>query len=161
MATDAAPSAADAERRLGETTVGLPTRPDEGLYFIGRIHTPWAKRDACPKRGDPDGPDCRIVVDAIWAEALEGIERHEHLQVLYWMHLARRDLARQRPRSTGQLAGTFALRSPMRPNPIASSRVRLIGRSGTTLIVRGLDCVDGTPLVDLKPERCPAWQPDG
>jgi tRNA (Thr-GGU) A37 N-methylase len=49
--------------------------------------------------------------------------------------------------------GTFALRSPVRPNPIASSIVQLIAIDGTTLKVRGLDCLDGTPLIDLKPER--------
>ena len=69
------------------------------------------------------------------------------------MHLARRDLVRQSPRSDGQTTGTFALRSPVRPNPIASAIVRLVkGRSA--IVVRGLDCVDGTPLIDVKPERC-------
>jgi tRNA (Thr-GGU) A37 N-methylase len=50
--------------------------------------------------------------------------------------------------------GTFALRSPMRPNPIGTSIVNLIGMEGATLLVRGLDCLDGTPLIDLKPARC-------
>ena len=135
----------------------LPGHPDAGLFFIGRIRTPWATRAACPKRGDPDGPDCRIEVDPRWGEALETIERHEALQVLYWMHLARRDLGRQHPRAATQPSGTFALRSPMRPNPIASSTVRLVERRDLVLLVRGLDCVDGTPLVDLKPDRCPMW----
>lgn len=150
-------TATEPERRPGETTVPLPEHPDAGLFFIGRIRTPWTTRAACPKRGDPDGPDCRIEVDPRWGEALEAIERHEALQVLYWMHLARRDLGRQRPRAATQPSGTFALRSPMRPNPIASSTVRLVKRRNLVLLVRGLDCVDGTPLVDLKPERCPMW----
>jgi len=49
--------------------------------------------------------------------------------------------------------GTFTLRSPVRPNPVASSIVQLISIDGTMAQVRGLDCVDGTPLLDLKPER--------
>lgn len=70
------------------------------------------------------------------------------------MHEARRDLLTQSPRG-GATLGTFALRSPVRPNPIALSRVRLEGVEGGTLLVRGLDCLDGTPLVDIKPFRCP------
>jgi tRNA (Thr-GGU) A37 N-methylase len=52
-----------------------------------------------------------------------------------------------------QTTGTFALRSPVRPNPIASSIIQLFAIEGTTLQVRRLDCLDGTPLIDLKPER--------
>lgn len=160
MSTSSATMGEVAERRPGETTLVLPDRPDADLFFIGHIRTPWATRADCPKRGDPGGPPCRIEVDPRWAEALDGIECHEVVQVLYWMHLARRDLARQRPRAATATHGTFALRSPMRPNPIASSAVRLIEREGCTLLVRGLDCVDRTPLIDLKPERCPMWPAD-
>jgi tRNA (adenine37-N6)-methyltransferase len=73
------------------------------------------------------------------------------------MHLARRDLVRQRPKRSDSLFGTFALRSPMRPNPIAASVVALLHVDDDHLLVRGLDCVDGTPLVDIKPVRCPMW----
>jgi tRNA (Thr-GGU) A37 N-methylase len=66
------------------------------------------------------------------------------------MDRARRDLAIQLPRH-GARRGTFALRSPVRPNPIAMSVVRLVGIAGTTLSIVGLDCLDGTPLVDIKP----------
>jgi tRNA (Thr-GGU) A37 N-methylase len=69
------------------------------------------------------------------------------------MHEARRDLVLQTPRGSGVLSGTFALRSPVRPNPIASSVVVVTERSGNVLKVRGLDCMDGTPLIDLKPDR--------
>jgi tRNA-Thr(GGU) m(6)t(6)A37 methyltransferase TsaA len=90
-----------------------------------------------------------------WVAALEGIEASQHLQVFYWLHQARRDLVQQSPQRDGQTHGTFALRSPLRPNPIGSSLVRLVRRDGPVLEVRGLDCVDGTPLLDLKPEVCP------
>jgi tRNA-Thr(GGU) m(6)t(6)A37 methyltransferase TsaA len=138
--------------RPGESAVELPSATDAGLFFIGVIHTPWKSRRECPKRGDPQGPLCTIDIDKRWQKALAGITSHKRIQVLYWMDQARRDLVLQTPfqRST---MGTFALRSPVRPNPIASSMVDLIGISGNTLQVRGLDCVDGTPLLDLKPEH--------
>jgi len=71
------------------------------------------------------------------------------------MHLARRDLVRQLPHRAKLAKGTFALRSPVRPNAIASAVVELIGIDGGKLVVRGLDCLDGTPLLDIKPEYCP------
>jgi tRNA-Thr(GGU) m(6)t(6)A37 methyltransferase TsaA len=139
--------------RPGEIAVPLPERADVGVYFIGRIRTPWHTKRECPRRGDPTGPICTIEVDERWREALTGIEAHPRVQVLYWMHEARRDLVVQRPGSKGQTHSTFALRSPVRPNPIASSVVALVERNGIVLTVRGLDCLDGTPLIDLKPER--------
>ena len=139
--------------RPGEVAITLPAQTDAGVYFIGTIHTPWRVRGECPKRGDPDGPICSIVVDERWREALTRIAEHRRIQVLYWMHRARRDLVLQTPFRTGQTTGTFALRSPVRPNPIAASVVDLLAVEGTTLQVRGLDCLDGTPLIDLKPER--------
>ena len=153
-------SVAASDIRLGERRVDLPERGDAHVYFIGSIHTPWRDRRECPRRGDPAGPLCRIVVDERWLAALDGIENAATLDVMYWMHLAGRDLVHQNPKEQGKLFGTFALRSPMRPNPIAVSTVVLIDRQGGTLLVRGLDCVDGTPLLDIKPCRCPMWPPN-
>ena len=70
------------------------------------------------------------------------------------MHQARRDLVQQSPKSNGETAGAFALRSPVRPNPIATALCELVAVEEGAVLVRGLDCVDGTPLVDLKPDRC-------
>src|SRR5436190_16106129 len=78
--------------------------------------------------------------------------RRSRCQVLYWMNRAHRDLVVQTPFSTMHTIGTFALRSPVRPNPGASSIVELMAIDGTTLQVRGLDSLDGKPLIDLKPE---------
>lgn len=141
------------EIRAGEVAVDGPTDVDAGLVFIGTIRTPWTSRLETPRQGRPDGPACRIEVFDPWVEALDGIERFERIEVLYWLHLSRRDLVRQSPRNDGSTRGTFALRSPVRPNPIATSVVVLESRQGAVLTVRGLDCVDGTPLLDLKPER--------
>ena len=150
------PTEAALEPRAGEVAVAPPEQTDAGVYFIGTIHTPWRSRGECPKRGSLDGPICTIAVDERWRAALTGLAEHQRIQVLYWMHQARRDLVLQTPLRTGQTTGTFALRSPVRPNPIASSIVELVAIEGTVLQVRGLDCLDGTPLIDLKPDRATA-----
>lgn len=137
--------------RADEVAVSLPEAFDAGIYFIGRIRTPWTRREACPKNARESDAVCAIEVEARWQAALQDIESCSHLVVLYWMHEARRDLVLQVPRHYGQRRGSFALRSPVRPNPIALSVVQLLGRDGPRLSVRGLDCLDGTPLVDLKP----------
>jgi tRNA (adenine37-N6)-methyltransferase len=149
-------SESETELREGEVAVTLPLQGDAFVYFIGAIHTPWRTRRECPKRGSLDGPVCSIVVDERWRDALTDLAAYKRIQVLYWMHHARRDLVRQTPFSSMLTTGTFALRSPVRPNPIASSTVQLIAIDGTALQVRGLDCLDGTPLIDLKPEHTAA-----
>ena len=143
---------AEDELRPGEAAAALPASTDAGIYFIGIIHTPWRRRRDCPKRGSFDGPLCSIVVDERWRAGLGGLARRRRIQVLYWMHQARRDLVLQAPSGAGTTTGTFALRSPVRPNPIASAIVELVEIDGAILWVRGLDCLDGTPLLDLKPE---------
>ena len=143
------------EIRRNERTVDPGEADDARLRFIGTIRTPWPDRDACPRQGSHEGPECRLIVDALWHPALEGLERCETIEVLYWLNRARRDLVSQSPRDDGETIGTFRLRSPNRPNPIGTSIVRLVGIDDGVLTVRGLDCIDGTPLLDLKPDRCP------
>jgi tRNA-Thr(GGU) m(6)t(6)A37 methyltransferase TsaA len=141
------------EIRDGEASVLPPPATDAGLVFIGRIHTPWTDRLTCPRQGRLDGPTCRIEVFEPWVAALDGIEEFERLEVLYWLHESRRDLVRQSPRNDGLARGTFSLRTPVRPNPIGTQIVRLVSVEGATVSVRGLDCLDGTPLLDIKPDR--------
>ena len=138
--------------RPGEIEGGDPDRADASLTFIGRIRTPFATRADCPHRGRSDGPECRIEVHAPWRPALRGLAAGDRIEVLYWMHLARRDLLVQVPKGR-TASGTFALRSPNRPNPIATSVVEVVASDEAGLTVRGLDCMDGTPLLDLKPAR--------
>lgn len=142
------------ELRPNETSVALDPPMDAVLRFIGTIRTPWTDREDCPRQGRPDGPECRIEVAPRWQDALEGLDAYERVEVLYWLDRSRRDLTRQSPRGDGRTVGTFALRSPVRPNPIGTSVVRLLRIEDGTLFVRGLDCLDGTPLIDLKPDRC-------
>jgi tRNA-Thr(GGU) m(6)t(6)A37 methyltransferase TsaA len=137
--------------REGEIAVELPPSFDASLYYIGRIRTPWKRREDCPKNPRETDAECTIVFDPRWVEGLSGLETVSHVVVLYWMDRARRDLVLQSPRHYAERRGTFALRSPVRPNPIAVSIARLVRIEGNTLTVVGLDCVDDTPLLDLKP----------
>ena len=125
------------EIRTNERVVTPPEAVDAGLEFIGRIHKPWTERRMAPRQGRPDGP-----------------VSFSHVEVIYWLHLSRRDLVLQSPADDGTVRGTFALRSPVRPNPLGTSMVDLVGIEGGNVLVRGLDCLDGTPLLDLKPDRC-------
>jgi tRNA-Thr(GGU) m(6)t(6)A37 methyltransferase TsaA len=142
------------EVRRNEVAVDAPKSFDAGITFVGIIRTPWTSRLDCPRQGQVDGPVCRIEVCEPWVAALDGIEAFERIEVLYWLHESRRDLVRQSPADDGSTRGTFALRSPVRPNPIGTALVTLVARQGATLSVRGLDCLDKTPLIDLKPDRC-------
>jgi tRNA-Thr(GGU) m(6)t(6)A37 methyltransferase TsaA len=141
----------DFGEREGERGVALPERFDAGLYFIGRIATPWRNRKDCPKNGAESDAICTIELDSRYADGLKDLETATHVIVLYWMDHAPRHLVLQKPRHYGETRGVFALRSPARPNPIALSVAELIAIEGARLTVRGLDCLDGTPLLDLKP----------
>jgi tRNA-Thr(GGU) m(6)t(6)A37 methyltransferase TsaA len=136
--------------RESEVAVALPDRFDAHLYFIGRVRTPWTRREQCPKNARESDAVCTLEIDPRFAAALTGVETCTHLIVLYWMDKSQRDLVMQKPRN-GELRGTFALRSPARPNPIAASVARLVEVDGTRLSVVGIDCLDGTPLIDIKP----------
>ena len=141
------------EIRASEQAVDMPPATDAGLVFIGRITTPWTSRLVAPRQGRPDGPLCRIEVFDPWVPALDGLEDYSRIEVLYWLHLSRRDLIRQSPANDAVSRGTFSLRTPVRPNPIGTSIASLVAIKGPVVLVRGLDCLDGTPLLDLKPDR--------
>jgi tRNA-Thr(GGU) m(6)t(6)A37 methyltransferase TsaA len=95
-----------------------------------------------------------IVINKDLAEALDDLDGFSHIIVLWWIHRSRR-LAPVKVRPKGdpenKLTGVFATRSPDRPNPIGKSTVRLMERRGNVLKVRGLDAIDGTPVLDIKP----------
>lgn len=137
--------------RDGEVAVDLPAKADAGLYYIGRIRTPWKARKDCPKNARESEAVCTVEVDEKWAAGLKDVATCSHIIVLYWMDKSPRNLVLQVPAHYGVQRGTFALRSPARPNPIAMSVVKLLRIEGSTLSVVGLDCLDGTPLLDIKP----------
>ena len=132
------------------------TADDARLIFIGHIESPWQERSECPKnlriareRGEP----ARIHVDEPWRQGLSGLEDYEHIIMLYWMHEARRDIILQQPRHSLEPSGTFALRSPVRPNPISLATVKLLKLDidNGILDIDATDALNGTPLVDIKP----------
>jgi len=137
--------------RPGEQAIELPAAPDAGVYFIGRIRTPWTNRKNCPKNARESDAACTVEIDARFAPGLKDVESCSHLVLLYWMDKAPRNLVLQVPDQYGEQHGTFALRSPARPNPIALSVVKLLKIDGNELQVIGLDCLNGTPLLDIKP----------
>ena len=94
-----------------------------------------------------------IELDEPYRAGLDGLERFSHAIVLYWMHQARRDLIVQSPKHSPVPRGVFGLRSPLRPNPVALAVVRLlsIDVSAGRIEIDAIDCLDGTPLLDIKP----------
>jgi tRNA-Thr(GGU) m(6)t(6)A37 methyltransferase TsaA len=127
------------------------------LRPIGHLETPWASSADCPRNGrQPDPmPVCRAVVDPAFQDALAGIEGFSHLILLYWMHLApppeQRPL-RITPPFDAAPRGIFATRAPIHPNPIGLSVVAFDGLEAPGVLkLRWLDCVTGTPLLDIKP----------
>jgi len=142
----------ESEIREGELAVEMPKTTNAGLVFIGRIRTPWTSRLETPRQGRHDGPVCRLEIFEPWVPALKGVDFYSNLEVIYWLHLSRRDLVLQSPKNNKSTRGTFSLRSPVRPNPIGTSTVKLVGIEGNVVLVRGLDCLDETPLLDIKPD---------
>jgi tRNA-Thr(GGU) m(6)t(6)A37 methyltransferase TsaA len=124
----------------GEVTTDLPASYDASLYYIGRIRTPWKERKDCPKNARESEAVCTLELDPRWAAGLKDVETCSHLVVLYWMDRSRRDIVLQVPRHYCVQRGTFALRSPARPNPIALSVVKLVRVVGNKVEVVGLDC---------------------
>ena len=139
------------ELRDGEVRIELPAQGDAEVHFIGLIRTPFATLKDCPKNVREGAAEARIELVPRYAAGLDGVVRCSHLIVLYWLDESRRDLVLQAPRHLGKPRGVFALRSPVRPNPIGLAVVELVSVAGTTLVVRNLDCRDGTPLIDIKP----------
>lgn len=121
---------------------------------IGALRTPWATPGECPRNGrQPDPlPECRAELDPDFHEGLAGLEGFSHLILLYWMHQAGPGRLSFTPPFDDQPRGVFATRAPFRPNPVALSVVRFLGFAAPGVLrVQNLDCVDGTPLLDIKP----------
>ena len=78
--------------RPNEVATDRPLRADAALTYIGVIRTPWRTREECPRQGAEDGPECRLELEVPWSDALDGIEAHGRLEVLYWLHRSRRDV---------------------------------------------------------------------
>lgn len=131
----------------------MPTAPAP-LTPIGTIETPWMTIADCPRNGrQPDpAPVCLVTVDDAYREGLLGLDGFTHLIVLYWLDRSKEAKLVFTPPFDPTPRGVFATRGPNRPNPIGMSVVAFDGFDGQgRLRVRYLDCVNGTPLLDIKP----------
>jgi tRNA-Thr(GGU) m(6)t(6)A37 methyltransferase TsaA len=146
---------------IREGEIALPFDPaqveaDAGLVFIGRVLSPWKERAECPKNvvaARALGKPAAVEIDLPYRQALDGLEGASHIIVLTWLDRARRDLALQFPRHAERPRGTFALRSPVRPNPVGLHVVGLLGvdMDAGRLSIDAIDVLDGTPVIDIKP----------
>lgn len=123
------------------------------LHPIGHIETPYRTLDDCPNNVQQNGPVCTLVLDPDYAAGLRGLSVGQKILLLYWFDKSKRDLLVQHRRGdpAAPLLGTFCLRSPHRPNPIAIAEVPIEAIDGNKVQVRGLDCLTGTKLLDIKP----------
>ena len=123
------------------------------LSAIGVLHTPWRSIADCPRNGRQPNPAplCTAVVLPEFVEGLRSVETFSHLILLYAMDQVKSPELVFTPPFDDTPRGIFATRSPRRPNPIGLSVVALEGIKDDTLMVRYLDCIDGTPLLDIKP----------
>lgn len=132
-----------------KNTSGLPV-----LQPIGRIATPFRTLADCPRNGrqlDP-APACEVTVFEPFVPGLGSLETFSHLILLYGLHAGRPAELLFTPPFDDQPRGVFATRAPWRPNPLGLAVVAFDGfAAADRLKVRYLDCLDGTPLLDIKP----------
>jgi len=121
---------------------------------IGRVESPLVEPANAPKQGDEGAPDAWIVVDAALQPAIRGLEPGTDVIVLTWLDRADRSTLLVHPRDDppNPLRGVFATRSADRPNPIGLHRVEILAIDNRRIHVRNLEAVDGTPVVDIKPQ---------
>jgi tRNA-Thr(GGU) m(6)t(6)A37 methyltransferase TsaA len=156
-----------------EGEIALPfdpaTRIEAGLSFIGQIRSSWGPGTA-PRNlrvARETGEGARIELRPGYAAGLRGLEVGRAIQLLYWVDRGKRDLIVQAPRHGGGPRGTFALRSPVRPNPIALGTVVIttLDMAQGVIGIDATDAWDGTPVLDIKPwidtvDVPPGWRPE-
>ncbi|HSS34128.1 MAG TPA: tRNA (N6-threonylcarbamoyladenosine(37)-N6)-methyltransferase TrmO [Solirubrobacterales bacterium] len=123
------------------------------LEAIGWVSSPLTDLAAAPKQGDEGAPEAWVELSPTLAPGLEGIAVGDELIVITWLDRADRQALRVHPRGDAARPpqGVFATRSPDRPNPIGLHRVAVVEVDGERLRVSGLEAIDGTPVLDLKP----------
>jgi L-fuculose-phosphate aldolase len=122
------------------------------LQIIGVLHGDITSREDAPKNFDESERTGTLEIYPEFQEGLDGIVPGQTIVVLFWLHQSTRDTLKVYPRGDKSrgLRGVFATRSPMRPNPIAISELKVLAIQGNRLEVSGLDILDGTPIIDIK-----------
>jgi tRNA-Thr(GGU) m(6)t(6)A37 methyltransferase TsaA len=127
----------------------MTSQPIE-LHPVGYVRSPYKDRSDAPRQGRFSDTISEIVIDEQYRPALWQIEGRKHLWVLCWFDRADRSVLRAIPPGTSAEKGVFAIRSPDRPNPVSLCMVDLFEVKDGILRVRGLDALDGTPVIDIK-----------
>jgi len=125
------------------------------VFPVGTVRSSLIRPEDAPRQGRTAATEAVLEIDPACAEALAGIGENERLIVICWLHLSSRDRLRVHPRNdnSNPERGVFSTRSPLRPNPFAIYTVDLLEVDGPRLRVRGIDAVDGTPVLDIRPHR--------
>jgi tRNA-Thr(GGU) m(6)t(6)A37 methyltransferase TsaA len=120
---------------------------------IGHVESPLTDRGAAPKQGFEGAPDAWLVLHPEMLDGVRDVAAGAEIVVLTWLHQADRDVLVVHPRDNPKnpLTGVFSTRSADRPNPIGLHRVSVVAVEGLRVLVRGLEAVNGTPVVDIKP----------
>jgi tRNA-Thr(GGU) m(6)t(6)A37 methyltransferase TsaA len=123
------------------------------LVPVGVVESPLVDLDGAPKQGDEGAPEAWIAFEPSVRDALDGLAVGDDVILLTWFDRADRAVQRVHPRgdTSRPPTGVFATRSPARPNPIGLHRVTVLEHDGLRMRVSGLEALDGTPIVDVKP----------
>jgi tRNA-Thr(GGU) m(6)t(6)A37 methyltransferase TsaA len=129
------------------------TAIDFTVRLIGRIESSLTSTADAPRQGDEGAPEAYLILDPVVQAGLNGLAVGDEIIVLTWLHEADRSMLTVHPRGdlTRPEQGVFTTRSPSRPNPIGLHRVRVLGIDEVRVHVSGLEAIDGTPILDLKP----------
>ena len=138
---------------MAEDVAGAEATGTYTVRTIGRVESPMTDRRTAPKQGFEGAPDAWLAFDPEVADGLRDLAVGADVFVLTWLHQARRDVLAVHPRDDPRNpeTGVFSTRSQDRPNPIGLHRVRIAAVDGLRVLVHGLEAVDGTPVVDVKP----------
>lgn len=120
------------------------------LKSIGIVHSPYLERQDAPRQGRFSDQEITLEIYPENSPALKGIEKASHIFVLYWGDRANRDVLQSPTPFSQEPVGVFASRSPNRPNPVALCIAEVLRREENRLIVKGVDALDGSPLLDIK-----------
>ncbi|PLX67108.1 MAG: tRNA (N6-threonylcarbamoyladenosine(37)-N6)-methyltransferase TrmO [Denitrovibrio sp.] len=121
------------------------------LSFIGNIETPYSTLKECPKNIQHDGPICQIKVYDEYREGLLGLVTGQTILILYWLGNTNKPVILRKTDNSNKTTGIFARRTPHRPNPIGVAMLPIHKIENGQITVRGLDCLNNTKLIDIKP----------
>jgi tRNA-Thr(GGU) m(6)t(6)A37 methyltransferase TsaA len=127
------------------------------IKSIGKVSSTLKSLEAAPRQADEGAPEAWLVFEPAAVEGLRNIRPGDELVLITWLDRARRDVLSVHPRGevSRPAEGVFSTRSPHRPNPLGLHDVTVTAIEGGRVRVRGLEAIDGTPIIDLKPVLSP------